>query len=151
VSEVQFNRATREGSCTPAPALGRDSGEVRGGTPDAVWLDGARRGARGKRHRPAGAVLRAAGYDGYFALKCYLEALLGAPVDLVMEGALRPWARPQVEQEAIDVAYWRGIAGFRDVLAHAYFALDEDTLWDIITRKVPELIPILEAALAESS
>lgn len=44
------------------------------------------------------------GYDGYFALKCYLEALLGAPVDLVMEGALRPWARPQVEQEAIDVA-----------------------------------------------
>jgi uncharacterized protein with HEPN domain len=46
---------------------------------------------------------------------------------------------------------WRGIAGFRDVLAHAYFALDEDTLWDIIKRKVPELIPILEAALAESS
>jgi len=44
------------------------------------------------------------GYDGYFALKCYLEALLSAPVNLVMEGALRPWARPQVEQEAIDVA-----------------------------------------------
>jgi hypothetical protein len=41
------------------------------------------------------------GYDGYFALKCYLEALLGAPVDLVMEGALRP----QVEQEAIYVVY----------------------------------------------
>jgi predicted nucleotidyltransferase len=44
------------------------------------------------------------GYDGYFALKCYLEELLGASVDLVMEGALRPWARPQVEQEAIYVA-----------------------------------------------
>jgi predicted nucleotidyltransferase len=44
------------------------------------------------------------GYDGYFALKCYLEELLGAPVDLVMEGALRPWARSQVEQEAIYVA-----------------------------------------------
>ena len=44
------------------------------------------------------------GCDGYFALKCYLEALLGAPVDLVMEGTLRPWARPQVEQEAIYVA-----------------------------------------------
>ena len=29
------------------------------------------------------------GYDGYFALKRYLEALLGAPVNLVMEGALR--------------------------------------------------------------
>ena len=44
------------------------------------------------------------GYDGDFALKCYLEELLGAPVDLVMEGALRLWARPQVEQEAIYVA-----------------------------------------------
>ncbi|MEN3001579.1 MAG: nucleotidyltransferase family protein [Armatimonadota bacterium] len=44
------------------------------------------------------------GYDGYFALKCFLEEVLGKPVDLVMEGALRPWARPIVEQEAIDVA-----------------------------------------------
>jgi len=44
---------------------------------------------------------------------------------------------------------WRGIAGLRDVLAHAYFALDEDTLWDIITRKVPELVPLLEEALAD--
>jgi hypothetical protein len=25
-------------------------------------------------------------------------------VNLVMESALRPWARPQMEQEAIDVA-----------------------------------------------
>lgn len=47
---------------------------------------------------------RPPGYDGYFALKSYLEDLLGKPVDLVMEGALRPWARPIVEQEAIDVA-----------------------------------------------
>lgn len=46
----------------------------------------------------------APGYDGYFALKCFLEEVLGKPVDLVMEGALRPWARPIVEQEAVDVA-----------------------------------------------
>jgi len=44
------------------------------------------------------------GYDGYFALKCYLEELLGGRVDLVMEGALCAWARPVVEQEALDVA-----------------------------------------------
>ncbi|MCS7300584.1 MAG: nucleotidyltransferase family protein [Fimbriimonadales bacterium] len=46
----------------------------------------------------------APGYDGYFALKCYLEALLSRRVDLVMEGALREWARPIVEEEALDVA-----------------------------------------------
>lgn len=39
---------------------------------------------------------------------------------------------------------WRAIAGLRDVLAHAYFALDDDTLWDIVKDKVPRLIPQLE-------
>lgn len=44
------------------------------------------------------------GYDGYFALRCYLEELLGRRVDLVMEGALHQRVRPVVEQEAQDVA-----------------------------------------------
>jgi predicted nucleotidyltransferase len=44
------------------------------------------------------------GWDGYLALKWRLEELLGTPVDLVMDGALRPWARPIVESEAIRVA-----------------------------------------------
>ena len=44
------------------------------------------------------------GFDGYMALKWHLEELLGTPVDLVMDGALRPDARPIVESEAIRVA-----------------------------------------------
>lgn len=39
---------------------------------------------------------------------------------------------------------WRGIAGLRDILAHAYFALDDATLWDIIQRKLPLLRQQLE-------
>jgi uncharacterized protein with HEPN domain len=39
---------------------------------------------------------------------------------------------------------WRGVAGFRNVLAHTYFAVDEDTLWDIITNKVSLLRMQLE-------
>jgi uncharacterized protein with HEPN domain len=34
---------------------------------------------------------------------------------------------------------WRSIAGFRDVLAHAYFAVDDSILWDAAVRRVPEL------------
>ena len=35
---------------------------------------------------------------------------------------------------------WRRIAGLRDVLTHAYFAIDNETLWDIIQNKIPELL-----------
>lgn len=34
---------------------------------------------------------------------------------------------------------WKNIAGFRDVLAHAYFGVDEDIVWDVITRKLGPL------------
>jgi hypothetical protein len=40
---------------------------------------------------------------GYFGLQFYLEDLLGRPVDLVTERALRGRLRPYVEREAITV------------------------------------------------
>jgi len=39
----------------------------------------------------------------YFGLQFYLEDLLGRPVDLVTDKALRPELRPYVEREAIHV------------------------------------------------
>ena len=44
---------------------------------------------------------------------------------------------------------WRAIAGLRDALAHAYFALDEATLWDIVAQKVPALAEVLRQILEE--
>jgi len=35
---------------------------------------------------------------------------------------------------------WRGVAGLRDLLAHAYFGLDDNTLWDIIQTKLPDFL-----------
>jgi predicted nucleotidyltransferase len=39
----------------------------------------------------------------YFGLQFYLEDLLGRPVDLVTEAALRPQLRPFIERDALSV------------------------------------------------
>ncbi|KAF0204537.1 MAG: DNA polymerase beta domain protein [Gallionellaceae bacterium] len=39
----------------------------------------------------------------YFGVQFYLEDLLGCPVDLVTEKALRPELRPFIEKEAVHV------------------------------------------------
>lgn len=35
---------------------------------------------------------------------------------------------------------WREIAGMRDVIAHAYFALDWGIIWDVVENEIPDLL-----------
>lgn len=49
---------------------------------------------------------------------------------------------PQIE--------WRKVAGLRDILAHTYFAVDDEIIWDIVQTKLSELrdcIAIMKADL----
>ena len=46
---------------------------------------------------------------------------------------------------------WRGIAGLRDILAHAYFTLDNATLWKITRADVPQVLSLLEQIEKEPS
>lgn len=43
---------------------------------------------------------------------------------------------------------WRRIAGLRDVIAHGYFGLNEDLLWDIVQNRVPQLAKQIQEILA---
>jgi len=51
---------------------------------------------------------------------------------------------PQAVRAQMPGIEWRKIAGLRDVLAHAYFGIDDAVLWDLIQEKVPPLLDALE-------
>ena len=39
---------------------------------------------------------------------------------------------------------WRQIIALRNVLIHEYEIINEEEIWEIITRQLPELLPLLE-------
>ena len=35
---------------------------------------------------------------------------------------------------------WRAIIGMRNIIAHGYFTIDSDIIWDTIQKDIPELL-----------
>jgi uncharacterized protein with HEPN domain len=45
---------------------------------------------------------------------------------------------------------WRAIAGMRDILSHAYFALDLEVLWNVVQVEVPALLSAIRSIQGSS-
>ena len=44
---------------------------------------------------------------------------------------------------------WRAIIGMRNRIVHDYLGIDDDVVWEVITRNIPDLITQLEALIAD--
>ena len=71
-------------------------------------------------------------------------------LEILGEAAKHVPADMYAKIQGISSDEWRKIAGLRDVVAHAYFGIDNDILWDILSNKLPALRKALDAFAGES-
>jgi uncharacterized protein with HEPN domain len=49
--------------------------------------------------------------------------------------------------ETNSVIEWHKIKGFRNLIAHDYFGIDTEEVWDIVTNKIPGLKTFIQEKL----
>ena len=57
---------------------------------------------------------------------------------------------PRAIQDAYPGIPWRGIVDTRNRIIHGYGMIDDDTVWEIVTRDIPDLIPQLRDLLQQA-
>jgi len=68
-------------------------------------------------------------------------------LEIIGEAAKRISEKLRVQLPDIE---WRKIAGMRDMLAHEYFGIDNDILWDVVQNKIPQLARLIRTFLSKS-
>lgn len=56
---------------------------------------------------------------------------------------------PEAFRERSREISWRKMAGLRDLLTHAYFGIDFELVWEVVTNKLPPLEASVSRLLAE--
>lgn len=85
------------------------------------------------------------GFESFVGDRRTIDAVV-RNLEILGEAAKRVPESMRARASEVD---WRKIAGMRDVLAHAYFQIDCEIVWDAATSKVPGIVPSLRRLLAE--
>ncbi len=95
-----------------------------------------------------GVLMHTAGLDreGVFSTRVVRDATLWN-IGILGEAANNV---PQAVREAHPEILWRNIIDARNRIIHGYGDIDEDVAWDIISRDIPDLVPLLRALLEEA-
>lgn len=75
-----------------------------------------------------------------------LDALL---YEIVVLGEAARRLSPEIRADHPEIP-WREIIGMRSVITHGYDQIDDDELWQVVEHDLPDLIPKLEAVLAQT-
>lgn len=56
---------------------------------------------------------------------------------------------PEETRDKYPQVKWRNIAGFRDVVAHNYFGVSDEIVWDVVENIIPVLLEQVKLILSE--
>jgi len=56
---------------------------------------------------------------------------------------------PEEIQKRYEIVQWREMIALRNIVAHAYFGMNDDIIWDLVQNKVPELFVLITQILTE--
>ena len=85
-------------------------------------------------------------YDDYLSNRM-LRGAVERHVEIIGEAARRT---SETTREACPAIPWRAIIGQRNVLAHEYDEIFDESVWAVATRRMPELIEAVRAVLPEN-
>jgi uncharacterized protein with HEPN domain len=74
----------------------------------------------------------------------------GVVLNFVIIGEAATRMPPEVQSRTREVP-WRSLRGMRNIIVHAYFAIDLEVVWDTARNDIPKLVAALEAVMAEDN
>jgi uncharacterized protein with HEPN domain len=75
------------------------------------------------------------GFDDFVKQEIVVDAVV-RNLEIIGEAAKNTPTSVRTKHKDIE---WKKIAGLRDILIHEYFGVDLYILWDIVSRKMPDL------------